>query len=44
MGQASVNMITDVLLMVMPIPMIWQLKLPTASRVGLVAIFAVGSL
>ncbi|KAF9887525.1 hypothetical protein FE257_010103 [Aspergillus nanangensis] len=39
-----VDIIVDVLILVLPIPMILNLQLPTANKMGLVAIFSVGIL
>jgi len=38
------NILTDFLLASLPIPLIWQLKMPLRSRLYLVAIFAMGYL
>jgi hypothetical protein len=42
--QAVTNIVTDVLLLLLPIPMVWRLHMPMQQKVGLVFIFIVGSL
>ncbi|KAF1940627.1 hypothetical protein EJ02DRAFT_435494 [Clathrospora elynae] len=44
MATAVLNMITDILLLVLPIPMIVKLQMPRAQKAGLICIFGVGSL
>ena len=41
---ASLNAITDMALLIMPIPVIWKLQLPKLQKIGLIAMFGVGSL
>lgn len=43
-GQAAPNIITDILLMALPLPQIWKLQLPQKSRIGLSGIFVLGCL
>ncbi|KAI9900495.1 hypothetical protein N3K66_004757 [Trichothecium roseum] len=38
------NIFTDVVLFVLPIPMVLELRLPTAQKLGAVLVFAVGSI
>lgn len=38
------NIATDVLILVLPIPQVWQLRLSTSKRVGLTFVFLLGSL
>lgn len=38
------NFASDLYILVLPVPMIWNLQLPTRRRVGLTAVFATGSL
>lgn len=41
---ACVNIITDCAILALPIPMVIKLQLPTQQKIGLVGLFAVGSL
>ena len=41
-GNSIPNIITDALLLVLPIPFVWQLQLPRAQKVALTSIFIVG--
>jgi hypothetical protein len=41
---AVMGIVTDVMLMAIPIPTIWGLQMPTKQKIGLTAIFAVGSM
>lgn len=43
-AQWSLNFATDVLVVLMPIPLLWKLHLPTVRRVGLVVVFLLGGL
>ncbi|KAF3761233.1 hypothetical protein M406DRAFT_221390, partial [Cryphonectria parasitica EP155] len=38
------NMITDFMVLLLPVPAIWQLKMPTGQKVGLVGVFSMGVL
>lgn len=38
------NLITDLILLFLPMPIIWKLKLPIRQRLGLVFVFAMGAL
>ncbi|KAL7622877.1 hypothetical protein AAE478_006556 [Parahypoxylon ruwenzoriense] len=38
----ATNMLTDFMVLLMPVPIIWKLKLPTSQRIGLVATFSLG--
>jgi hypothetical protein len=38
------NMLLDIAILVLPLPTIWKLKLPTAQKVGLALIFSLGIL
>lgn len=40
---AALGIATDVILLVMPIPMIVRLQMPSRQKVGLILLFAVGS-
>ncbi len=39
-----INIVTDVLILVLPMREVWRLQMPRKQKVGLIAIFAVGSL
>jgi hypothetical protein len=41
---AVLGIVTDVVLMLIPIPTIWGLQMPTKQKIGLTFIFAVGSM
>jgi len=41
---AAFTMITDFLILIMPMPLIRSLKLPRAQRIGLMVVFALGGL
>jgi len=41
---AVVNIATDVMLLILPIPMIFHLQMPTMQKVGVVFIFTLGSM
>lgn len=43
-AQAAPNIITDIILMALPLPQLWKLNLPRKSRVGLCGIFLLGCL
>jgi hypothetical protein len=43
MATAVLNMITDIMLLVLPIPMIIKLQMPRVQKAGLICIFGVGS-
>jgi hypothetical protein len=44
MATAVLNMITDILLLVLPIPMVVKLQMPRAQKAGLICIFGLGSM
>ncbi|KAF1833323.1 hypothetical protein BDW02DRAFT_552717 [Decorospora gaudefroyi] len=44
MATAVLNMVTDILLLVLPMPMVFKLHMPRAQKAGLTCIFSVGSL
>ncbi|RGP80920.1 integral membrane [Fusarium longipes] len=41
---AAVNIASDVILFVLPLPMVFQLQLPLKQKIGLMGIFTIGSL
>ena len=43
-GQAVPNIITDVILLALPLPLIWNLQLPANQKVALSGVFLLGSL
>ena len=44
LATAGLNAGTDVILLVLPLPMIWQLSVPLVQKIGLACIFGIGSL
>ena len=40
----SMNVLTDVLLLCTPIPLLWKLQMPRAAKLQLMGIFSIGSL
>ena len=43
-GQAIPNIVTDAILLILPLPLIWRLQLPASQKVALSGIFLLGSL
>ena len=43
-AQGCLNFVSDVFVVLMPIPVLWNLHLPTPRRVGLVVVFLLGGL
>lgn len=43
-GAGVSNMITDFIVLLLPVPFVWKLQMRTASKVGLLAIFGLGIL
>ena len=43
LGSNILNFLIDIILLVIPIPMIWKLSLSTSSRVGLIVVFCSGA-
>ncbi|KAF3042864.1 hypothetical protein E8E12_000618 [Didymella heteroderae] len=43
MATAVLNMITDILLLVLPLPMIVKLQMPVIQKAGLICVFGIGS-
>lgn len=43
-GQAVPNIITDVILLALPLPLIWKLQLPANQKIALSGVFLLGSL
>jgi hypothetical protein len=43
MWQAILNIITDFLMLLLPIPLLWKLQVPLTQKLGLALIFALGS-
>lgn len=41
---AGGNIITDVIIFALPIPIVWKLKMPGAQRLSLIAVFGLGFL
>lgn len=44
MSTAAINAVTDFVIVVMPLPLIWKLKLPNDRKAGLCGIFVLGSI
>jgi hypothetical protein len=42
--QAVTNIVTDLILLILPIPIVWRLQMPVVQKLGLLLIFVVGSL
>lgn len=40
----SVNIVTDVMVLCLPMPMIWSLQMPTSNKLALTVVFAIGFL
>ena len=43
LGSAILNILIDVVLLVLPIPMLWKLSMETSSRLALIVVFCSGS-
>ena len=43
-GQAIPNIITDLMLLILPMPLIWRLQLPMGQKAALSGVFLLGSL
>ncbi|PSR79794.1 hypothetical protein BD289DRAFT_485381 [Coniella lustricola] len=41
-GAGVSNMVTDFMVLLLPVPFVWKLKMPTASKMGLLGIFCLG--
>lgn len=41
---ALIGIITDVMLLVLPLPTIWRLQMPVKQKIGLTGMFAIGSM
>lgn len=41
---AITNIITDLILLILPIPLVWRLQMPRIQKLGLIVIFIIGSL
>ena len=44
LGQAIPNIVTDIVLLAIPLPMIWNLQLPRSQKVALSGVFLLGGL
>ena len=44
LGTAIPNIVTDVALLVLPIPYIWRIQRPTSQKIALAGIFMLGGL
>ena len=43
-GYASLNFITDLLIFILPLPMVWRLQLSPVDKLGVLVIFMIGSM
>lgn len=43
-ANSGLNMFGDIVVLVLPLPTIWKLKLPTEKKLGIIAMFSVGLL
>jgi heme/copper-type cytochrome/quinol oxidase subunit 4 len=43
LAQAVIGIVTDVLLLLLPVPTVMTLQMPNKQKLGLIGIFAVGS-
>ena len=43
-GYGSLNFITDLLIFILPLPMVWRLQLSSRDKVGISVIFMIGSM
>lgn len=41
---ASTNLLTDILILIMPLPVLWTLKRPLSERLALMGVFTLGVL
>lgn len=42
--EAAINIFIDVILLILPMPMVWKLQISQAQRLGLMGVFALGCL
>ncbi|KAJ3459936.1 hypothetical protein MRS44_016009 [Fusarium solani] len=42
MTTATMGIVTDLILLIMPIPMIWRLQMPTRQKIGVILLFFIG--
>ena len=40
---AVLNIATDVILLILPIPMVWKLQMPVVQKIGVIIVFLIGS-
>ena len=43
-ANSSLNMFADIVVLVLPLPTIWKLKLPMEKKIGIIAMFSIGLL
>lgn len=43
LSAAIINLLIDVCTIVLPLPMLWKLHLPTAKKIGIIAMFSLGA-
>jgi hypothetical protein len=44
LGNAAASVVTDFLILLVPIPMVWQLQMPTGQKLAVSSIFLLGGL
>ena len=43
-ASATLNVITDLIVLILPIPLVWKLRIPTKRKVGISLIFIAGGM
>lgn len=43
-ANSAINIVTDMIIYLMPIPTLWKLQLPVVQRIGLCAVLGLGGL
>lgn len=44
LSSAIINLLIDLCTVVLPLPMLWRLHMPTARKIGITAMFSLGAL
>lgn len=42
MAAAAINMVLDVVIVLLPLPIVWRLQMPTQRKLGITVTFALG--
>lgn len=42
LGAAGINMILDIVIVLLPLPLVWKLKMPIRKKIGISVTFALG--